>query len=140
MRSKFCQLLENLRITSARGTSCPPCRTRARYATHRQLRAPQTQINDLDPVAGALPDSEPSLVGGALTISPASLALFVITTAAVLLLGHSLGNHRKLVHNSFRCGKWLEYLLVYCGVQVGLAGPLGRWPRNFGSTRRAPPW
>ncbi|RYH22791.1 MAG: acyl-CoA desaturase, partial [Alcaligenaceae bacterium] len=31
----------------------------------------------------------------------------------------------KLIHDSFQCPVWLEYLLVYMGVQVGLAGPLG---------------
>jgi stearoyl-CoA desaturase (delta-9 desaturase) len=43
----------------------------------------------------------------------------------VLLFGHSLGSHRKLVHDSYQCPKWLEYAFVYCGVQVGLAGPIG---------------
>ncbi|SDY41926.1 stearoyl-CoA desaturase (delta-9 desaturase) [Lysobacter sp. yr284] len=65
-----------------------------------------------------------AVVGGALTFSWGAFALFVVSTAAVLLLGHSLGMHRKLIHDSFECPKWLEYLLVYCGVQVGLAGPL----------------
>ena len=66
-----------------------------------------------------------ALVGGLLTINVSAIAVFVLTTTVVLLFGHSLGNHRKLVHDSFQCPKWLEYLLVYCGVQVGLAGPLG---------------
>lgn len=66
-----------------------------------------------------------ALIGGALTITWCTFALFVGLTAAVLLFGHSLGNHRKLVHDSFQCPKWLEYLLVYLGVQVGLAGPIG---------------
>jgi stearoyl-CoA desaturase (delta-9 desaturase) len=66
-----------------------------------------------------------ALVGGALTFSWHMLALFLGMTATVLLLGHSLGSHRKLIHNSFQCPKWLEYTLVYAGVQVGLAGPLG---------------
>jgi stearoyl-CoA desaturase (delta-9 desaturase) len=65
------------------------------------------------------------VVGGALTFSWSALALYVATTAAVLLLGHSLGNHRKLVHDSYECPKWLEHFLVYCGVHVGLAGPIG---------------
>lgn len=64
-------------------------------------------------------------IGGALTFTLSAFALFVGITAAVLLLGHSLGNHRKLVHDSYQCPKWLEYALVYCGTQVGLAGPLG---------------
>ena len=66
-----------------------------------------------------------ALVGGFLTISVRAVIVFAVSTAVVLLFGHSLGNHRKLVHNSFECPKWLEYALVYCGVQVGLAGPLG---------------
>lgn len=66
-----------------------------------------------------------ALVGGAATFSWPAFALFVVSTATVLLLGHSLGMHRKLIHDSFACPQWLEYLLVYCGVQVGLAGPIG---------------
>lgn len=66
-----------------------------------------------------------ALVGGWLTFSWAALALFLAATATVLLFGHSLGSHRKLIHDSFACPKWLEYLLVYIGVQVGLSGPLG---------------
>ncbi len=66
-----------------------------------------------------------ALVGGALTFTPGALALYVATTATVLLFGHSLGSHRKLIHDSFQCSRWLEYTLVYLGVQVGLAGPLG---------------
>jgi len=65
------------------------------------------------------------LVGGALTFSLPAFALFLASTAVVLLFGHSLGSHRKLIHDSFGCPKWLEYLLVYLGVQVGLSGPLG---------------
>lgn len=66
-----------------------------------------------------------ALVGGWLTFSWAALGLFLATTGTVLLFGHSLGSHRKLIHDSFACPKWLEYLLVYTGVQVGLSGPLG---------------
>jgi len=66
-----------------------------------------------------------ALIGGAMTFSAGALALFLASTALVLLAGHSLGSHRKLVHDSFQCPRWLEYLLVYLGVQVGLAGPIG---------------
>ena len=65
-----------------------------------------------------------AVVGGALTFSWAAFAVFVAATVLVLLLGHSLGMHRKLVHDSFDCPRWLEYLLVWLGTQVGLAGPL----------------
>ncbi|MEO8674442.1 MAG: acyl-CoA desaturase [Casimicrobiaceae bacterium] len=66
-----------------------------------------------------------AVVGGLATFTWTAFAVFLATTSCVLLLGHSLGSHRKLVHNSYACPKWLEYLLVYLGVQVGLAGPLG---------------
>jgi stearoyl-CoA desaturase (delta-9 desaturase) len=33
--------------------------------------------------------------------------------------------HRLLIHSSFRVGKGLEYLLVYLGTLVGMAGPFG---------------
>ncbi len=66
-----------------------------------------------------------AVAGGALTFSWEALGLFLGSTAFVLLFGHSLGSHRKLVHDSFQCPRWLEYTLVYCGVQVGLAGPIG---------------
>lgn len=66
-----------------------------------------------------------AVVGGSATVTWPALGIFLFSTAFVLLLGHSLGSHRKLIHNSFQSPKWLEYALVYIGVQVGLAGPLG---------------
>jgi fatty-acid desaturase len=66
-----------------------------------------------------------ALIGGALTVTWAATMVFMFSTATVLLLGHSLGSHRKLIHDSYQCPKWLEYLFVWFGVQVGLAGPLG---------------
>jgi fatty-acid desaturase len=66
-----------------------------------------------------------AVVGMALTATVGSITLYISTTAIVLLFGHSLGSHRKLIHGSFECPRWLEYTLVYLGVQVGLAGPLG---------------
>jgi stearoyl-CoA desaturase (delta-9 desaturase) len=65
------------------------------------------------------------VIGGTLAFSWPAFALYVVSTAAVLLLGHSLGSHRKLVHDAFACPKWLEHVLVYCGVHVGLGGPIG---------------
>ncbi len=66
-----------------------------------------------------------AIVGGAVTFTWSAFAAFLLATAAVLLFGHSLGSHRKLVHDSYQCPKWLEYSFVYLGVQVGLAGPIG---------------
>jgi fatty-acid desaturase len=65
------------------------------------------------------------IVGGALTFSLSAFMLFLVTTAVTLCLGHSLGMHRRLIHQSYQCPKWLEYIFVHFGVLVGLAGPEG---------------
>ena len=52
----------------------------------------------------------------------AALASFALTTVT-LCLGHTIGMHRRLIHGSFQCPRWLEYTLVYCGVLVGIGGP-----------------
>jgi stearoyl-CoA desaturase (delta-9 desaturase) len=52
-----------------------------------------------------------------------TVLLFTVKTVAVLLLGHSVGMHRRLIHKSFSCPLWLEHLLVYMGTLVGLGGP-----------------
>lgn len=66
-----------------------------------------------------------ALVAGPLTASWSAVALFAITTAVTLCAGHSVGMHRRLIHGSFKCPLWLEYVLVYLGVLVGMAGPIG---------------
>ena len=52
-----------------------------------------------------------------------TVLLFAVKTVAVLLLGHSVGMHRRLIHKSFACPLWVERSLVYVGVLVGLGGP-----------------
>jgi fatty-acid desaturase len=64
-------------------------------------------------------------VGGALLFTWTAFALFAIFTVLVLLLGHSIGMHRRLIHGSFQCPRWLDRFLVYCGTLVGIAGPFG---------------
>lgn len=64
-------------------------------------------------------------VGSALTVSVDAVLLFLATTAITLCFGHSLGMHRRFIHRSYRCPKWMEYLFVHLGVLVGLAGPIG---------------
>lgn len=59
-----------------------------------------------------------------LHMTPGSVAVFVATTGATLLLGHSIGFHRLLIHRSFECPRWLERLLVWIGTLVGMCGPL----------------
>lgn len=65
------------------------------------------------------------IIGVVWLFSWSSLVLFLLTTGVTILAGHSLGMHRRLIHNSFECPLWLEYLLVYLGVLVGMAGPFG---------------
>ena len=48
-----------------------------------------------------------AMVGAVGYFSLSGLAIFVITTCLVLLFGHSLGSHRKLIHDSYQCPKWL---------------------------------
>ncbi len=64
-------------------------------------------------------------IGSAVTISAGAVTLFISTTTLTLCLGHSLGMHRRFIHRSYACPRWLEYLFVHLGVLVGLAGPLG---------------
>ncbi len=66
-----------------------------------------------------------TIMFGWFTFSWEVLSLLLISCAFTLLGGHSLGMHRRLIHNSYECPLWLEYILVYLGVLVGLAGPLG---------------
>ncbi|GAA0424356.1 fatty acid desaturase [Cocleimonas flava] len=66
-----------------------------------------------------------AVVGGAYFFSLSALAVFIVFTATTVCLGHSLGMHRRLIHSSYECPKWLEYFFVHLGVLVGMAGPLG---------------
>lgn len=76
-----------------------------------------------------------AVVGGFFTCSLTAITLFVASTGLVLLVGHSLGSHRKLIHNSYQCPIWMEYLFVYLGTLVGLAGPIG-FPRSAHSVQK----
>lgn len=64
-----------------------------------------------------------ALTMGPLTFTWPAFALFVVTTGLGLLLGHSVGMHRRLIHGSFECPLWLEHFLVWVGVTVGMSGP-----------------
>jgi stearoyl-CoA desaturase (delta-9 desaturase) len=54
-----------------------------------------------------------------------ALMLFVVTSGVTLCFGHSVGMHRRLIHQSFDCPHWLEHVCVYLGTLVGMAGPIG---------------
>lgn len=66
-----------------------------------------------------------TLVFGPATFGWDALALFVVTTAITICAGHSVGMHRLLIHRSFQTSKAVEYILVYLGTLVGMAGPFG---------------
>mgnify|MGYP003382747796 CR=1 FL=1 len=66
-----------------------------------------------------------AIVLGPLTFSWDAFALFIATTAITICAGHSVGMHRLLIHRSFRTSKTVEYILVYLGTLVGMAGPFG---------------
>jgi fatty-acid desaturase len=54
-----------------------------------------------------------------------ALALFLCATWASLLIGHSVGMHRLMIHRTLTCAKPVERLLIHVGVLVGVAGPFG---------------
>src|ERR1043165_6637326 len=66
-----------------------------------------------------------ALILGPLTFSWDAFAVFLVTCGITLCAGHSVGMHRRLIHNSFECPLWLEYVLVELGALVGMAGPIG---------------
>ena len=56
--------------------------------------------------------------------TPAAVAVGLGLTGAMLLLGHSVGFHRLLIHNSFRTTPFLRRFLIWCGTVAGMSGPL----------------
>ena len=66
-----------------------------------------------------------AVIAGPLTANLEAVIMFAILTYATLLFGHSVGMHRLLIHRSYECSRTLERVLVYVGVLVGMAGPLG---------------
>jgi fatty-acid desaturase len=64
-----------------------------------------------------------TLILAPLTVSWGALTVFLLLTGASLLLGHSVGFHRRLIHRSFDCPLWLEHALVWIGTAVGMSGP-----------------
>ncbi len=71
-----------------------------------------------------------TILVGALILAPlyfswSAFLFFVVFTYLSMLLGHSLGMHRLLIHRSYECLKPLEYFLVWVGALVAMAGPFG---------------
>jgi stearoyl-CoA desaturase (delta-9 desaturase) len=65
-----------------------------------------------------------TMILGPIYFSWSAVGLFVLLTGASILLGHSVGFHRRLIHRSFECPLWLERTLVWVGTTVGMSGPL----------------
>lgn len=74
-----------------------------------------------------------ALVFGPLTLSWPALAVFIGTTGLTLLVGHSAGFHRRLIHGSFACPLWLDHVLMWFGALVGMSGPF--WMMKAHDTR-----
>ena len=94
-----------------------------------------TGLDRADPVEGRVVWDAPrslwnitmlamALILGPLTFSWSALAVFLVTSAITLCAGHSVGFHRRLIHRSFDCPKWLERILVWLGTMVGMGGPI----------------
>jgi stearoyl-CoA desaturase (delta-9 desaturase) len=64
------------------------------------------------------------LLFGPLTATPGAVWLCGVSLLITLCCGHSVGLHRLFIHRSFRTPLWLEHLLVWMGVLVGMGGPL----------------
>ena len=94
-----------------------------------------SNLDSADPVAGHVEWDAPRSIwntimfGGAILLAPiffnvSALLVFLILTAVTLCAGHSVGFHRRLIHRSFDCPKWVERILVYMGTIVGMGGPI----------------
>ena len=66
-----------------------------------------------------------SLILAPLYANPSAILLFVLLTYLSLLVGHSVGMHRMMIHRSFVAPKYVERFLIYIGVLVGMSGPIG---------------
>ncbi|OYW46550.1 MAG: acyl-CoA desaturase [Sphingomonadales bacterium 32-68-7] len=65
-----------------------------------------------------------ALAFGPATAGLETLAVFLIATGGAVLLGHSVGFHRLLIHRSFSTTRTIEQFLVWCGTVAGMSGPL----------------
>jgi stearoyl-CoA desaturase (delta-9 desaturase) len=60
---------------------------------------------------------------GPLLFTWGAFACFLVLLAFTMCTGHSVGFHRRLIHRTFQCPKWLERVLVWSGTLVGMQGP-----------------
>lgn len=65
-----------------------------------------------------------AMVAGPGTFSLPAFAIFIVTTGTAVLLGHSVGFHRLLIHRSFETTSAMERVLIWAGTVAGMSGPL----------------
>jgi len=104
-------------------------------ATHGPFKVHSLTIaTDTDPLSGyASWDPARSLWNGGMMLAAIFLGPVFFTWGAfgaflsLLLItmctGHSVGFHRRLIHRTFQCPKWVERILVWSGTLVGMQGP-----------------
>ena len=89
---------------------------------------------DVDPHAGTVRwDPARSIWNGGMMLGalvlapvycmPGAVAVFAVMLLVTMCSGHSVGFHRRLIHRTFKCPKWLERALVWSGTLVGMHGP-----------------
>jgi fatty-acid desaturase len=94
-----------------------------------------TNLEEADAVAGHVVWDPPrsiwnmsmltgTLILGPLTFTWSAFILFLLLSGFTLCVGHSAGFHRRLIHHSFGCPKWLERIMIWVGVAVGMGGPV----------------
>jgi len=64
-----------------------------------------------------------TLTLGPIYFSWSALLLYVLLLELTMCMGHSVGFHRRLIHRTFQCPKWVERTLVWMGTLVGMQGP-----------------
>jgi len=64
-----------------------------------------------------------ALILGPMYFSWSAFLVFLVLLELTMCTGHSIGFHRRLIHRTFQCPKWLERTLVWSGTLVGMQGP-----------------
>ncbi|MEO1239919.1 MAG: acyl-CoA desaturase [Pseudomonadota bacterium] len=101
------------------------------YGTERVIPGPATSATDgqivVEPVRTIwlAAHGVGAFIGVLVFPSWQAAVVFVALTAVTICAGHSVGMHRLLIHRSFRAPKYIEYVLVWLGTLVGMAGPMG---------------
>jgi stearoyl-CoA desaturase (delta-9 desaturase) len=64
-----------------------------------------------------------ALILGPIYFTWGAFTAFIVLLELTMCTGHSIGFHRRLIHRTFKCPKWLERLMVWSGTLVGMHGP-----------------